>query len=254
MSSDGCVDFTIDGQPVSAAAGETVLTAARRHGIRIPTLCHHEALPDDGRCRLCVVEVAKGGRTRLVTACLYPAEAGIAVSTSSPDVDLVRRTVLELLWARCPNAPEIASLAREYGVREQRYKARAGDERCILCGLCIRACTKTLNVSAISFGGRGIEKKASTPFDDASPGCVGCGSCASVCPTRCIPQRDTAQTRLIWGKTFQFVPCKTCGAPVMTVEHRAHALAQAGLPEDYYDVCEPCKQAAAAGRFASVVW
>ena len=254
MSRDGSIQFTIDGRAVGAAAGDSVLTVARRHGIRIPTLCHHEALPDDGRCRLCVVEVQKGGRSRLVTSCLYPAEAGIAVATSSPDVDLVRRTVLELLWGRCPGSPEIAALAREYGVREQRYKAGDADERCILCGLCIRACTKTLTVSALCFGGRGIEKQATTPFDDASPGCVGCGSCASVCPTRCITQKDTAKTRQIWGKTFEFVPCKTCGAPVITKEHRQHAQARTGLPEDYYDVCEPCKQAAAARRFADVVW
>lgn len=254
MSSGGSVEFTIDGRAVRADAGETILTVAARNGIRVPTLCHHEALPDDGRCRLCVVEVAKGGRARLVTACLYPAEAGIAVATSSPDVDLVRRTVLELLWARCPNAPEIAALAREYGVREQRYRAGAGDERCILCGLCIRACTTMLHVSALSFSGRGIGKKAATPFDDASPGCIGCGSCASVCPTRCIPVRDTAATRLIWGKTFELVACKTCGAPVITKEHRTHAMAHGGLPEDYYDACEPCKQAAAAARFAAVAW
>jgi len=240
---------------VTAAEGEYVLDVARREGFSIPSLCHHEAVAPIGACRICLVEVTQGGRTALSTSCNMLAEDGMRITTDSPLVRRHRAMNLELILARAPTSPPIRTLAAAHGVARPRFAPMAESvlPNCILCELCNRACAR-LGHRALNTVGRGDRKRIGLPFGQPSADCVGCGSCASVCPTQCIVMKDTAATRLIWGKTFTFVRCTTCGAPVITEEHRAHVLAHAGLPEDYYDVCEPCKQAAAAGRFASVVW
>ena len=74
--------FTIDGKEAEARPGATILQVAREMDIDIPTLCHHEALQPYGACRLCVVEVQRGSRTRIVTSCNYPADSGMAVKTT----------------------------------------------------------------------------------------------------------------------------------------------------------------------------
>jgi len=71
------VTLTIDGKKYTAERGRTVLQVATDNGIRIPTLCHNEAIEPYGACRLCVVEVTRGSRTRIVTSCLYPVEEGL---------------------------------------------------------------------------------------------------------------------------------------------------------------------------------
>ncbi len=106
----------IDGKKINATDGTTVLTAAREHGIEIPTLCSHEALEQSGACRFCVVEIKKGKRSRIVTSCLYPVEEGLEVNTKSERVLSVRRLVLQLLMARNPASDVIRELAVKAGV------------------------------------------------------------------------------------------------------------------------------------------
>jgi len=86
--------FSIDGKEVSAAQGMTVLEAARKAGISIPTLCFHEKLEPFGGCRLCIVEVESRGSTRLVVSCVYPAEKNIVVRTRSEKVDRIRKMII----------------------------------------------------------------------------------------------------------------------------------------------------------------
>ena len=105
------VNLTIDGRKLQAEAGRTVLQAARDNKIVIPTLCYHESLPAYGACRLCMVSIERHGRERLVVSCLYPVEEGLDVKTSTPRVDSVRRMVLDLLLARCPDSDVIKDLA-----------------------------------------------------------------------------------------------------------------------------------------------
>ena len=115
------ITLTIDGRSVGAFEGETVLEAARRVGIEIPTLCYHPALSPYGACRLCVVEVEQRGRRRLVVSCLFPVEEGLVVWTDNERVRKARRGVMELLLARCPNVPAIRELAAKMGVQEPRF-------------------------------------------------------------------------------------------------------------------------------------
>ena len=119
------IHFEIDGKEVTATAGETVLEAAQRAGISIPTLCHHEKLEPFGGCRICIVEVEVNGWTKLVVSCVYPVENGIIVRTRSEKVDRIRKTILELLMAHAPDSPQLQSLAAEYGADPDRYEKDA---------------------------------------------------------------------------------------------------------------------------------
>jgi NADH dehydrogenase/NADH:ubiquinone oxidoreductase subunit G len=177
------IEFFINDQPVEAQSGWTVLETARQYGIHIPTLCYHEAVKPSGACRLCVVELKDGDWSKVVISCMYPAEAGLRVYTESERVKNVRRWILKMLLAQCPASPEIRDLAAQYGVKDTRFASHHPEEKCILCGLCLRVCAEVVGVSAISTSGRGVHKKISPPFDQPSATCVACGSCVTVCPT-----------------------------------------------------------------------
>lgn len=179
------VTLTIDGQHVRVEGGTPILEVAKKLGIHIPTLCYHPALKPYGACRLCMVEVIKNKWSKLVTSCNYPAEDGLEVSTSSDRVKRIRRVLMEFLLARCPNVPVIRQLAERKGIRASRLK-KIDDQRCILCGLCVRTCEEMVGVSAISFTNRGTDREVNTPFGIASDVCIGCGACTYICPTTCI--------------------------------------------------------------------
>jgi NADH dehydrogenase/NADH:ubiquinone oxidoreductase subunit G len=171
----------IDGKPVSATSGMTVLEAARAAGIAIPTLCHHERLEPFGGCRLCIVEVQQGGATRLVASCVHQAEDGQVVTTRSPKIDRLRRTLLELLMAHAPHAPALCELAAEYGANADRFGGSASF--CIHCGLCVRYCAEVKKHCAVGFVDRGVHKQISFLPQLAAAHCATCKECFPLCPT-----------------------------------------------------------------------
>ena len=130
----------IDGKEAAAREGMTILEAAQKAGIAIPTLCHHEKLEPYGGCRLCTVEVEAAGRSKLVAACLYPVEKDLVVRTRSEKVDRIRKMILELLLAHAPDAFELQDLAKEYGADRDLFEKEASF--CIHCGLCVRYCAE----------------------------------------------------------------------------------------------------------------
>jgi NADH dehydrogenase/NADH:ubiquinone oxidoreductase subunit G len=182
------ITFRINGKEIGANTGETILEAASRVGIEIPTLCYHPALTPSGACRFCSVEIEKRGRTRMVTSCLYPVEEGLVVQTHSESIVRLRRGLIELLLARCPESEKIVEIAREFGVTKPRFNLDG--ENCILCGMCVRVCEEISEAMAISAINRGIKKEIATPFHDLGETCIGCGGCAYVCPTGAITIED----------------------------------------------------------------
>ena len=167
------ITFTIDGMEVQGDKGQNVLQVALDRGFDIPHLCYHEQLEPYGACRLCLVEVTKGSRTRLTTSCNYPVLEGIQVRTDTERVVRARKMVIELLVARCPDVPVIRDLAARYGVEETRFKEDGDD--CILCGLCERVCREVVGVEAISFMGRGSGRKVGPPLEINPKTCIACG-------------------------------------------------------------------------------
>lgn len=235
------VYLTINGIKVRAPQGQSLLVTVRQQGIDIPTLCYHSDLPSEGQCRLCVVEIGEWPRTRIVNSCTYPTEAGLVVQTHSERVVQARRMVLELLLARCPHARLIQDLAAEHGIYESRFKTDDPEELCILCGLCVRACREVVGVSAISMVHRSPTKLVTTPFLEQSDACIGCGSCAFICPTGVIPYTEKDGVRTIWGRDFELQACNVCGnyiAPKAQLEHWARIT---GDPVEFFYTCRDCR-------------
>lgn len=178
------VHLTINGKRIRAKEGTTLLSVIRKAKISIPTLCFHEALTPRGACRLCSVEVTRAGPSRIVTACNYPVEEGIEVETHSEAVTKARRVLVELLLARSPQVPLLQELARELGVESVRFRPKKPPDPCILCGLCVQACSEMAGIEAIAFVMRGTRRRIGTEIDPER--CVACGACEYICPTGAI--------------------------------------------------------------------
>ena len=235
------ITLTLDNREIQAKEGQTVLEVAQANGIEIPTLCYNEALEPYGACRLCLVEIFRGGRSRLVASCLYPVEQGLIVKTASERVVNNRKMIAELLLARCPGVKPVQDLARKMGVKETPFKLENND--CILCGLCVRACQQVVGVSAISLVNRGTKREVATPFYEPSTQCVGCGSCVYVCPTGRIKMEDIGDARIIhnWGAEFKLKKCKICGNYFAPEAQLEHIRKKANLPQDFFNSCPNCK-------------
>lgn len=214
------ITLTIDGRKVEALGGSTILEVARENGIEIPTLCFHESLEPYGGCRLCVVELVTTRGSRLVASCVHPAEEDAVVKTHSEMVRQSRRTTVELLLAAAPNAKVIQDLAAQLGIEEPRVKL--GDNDCILCGLCVRACKEIVGANAISLVNRGFAKEVRPPFEIGSNACIGCATCVLICPTGAIKLQDVLTNRSVheWESDFETRPCKICGVHYLAPELR----------------------------------
>ncbi|MEK6194284.1 MAG: 2Fe-2S iron-sulfur cluster-binding protein, partial [Deltaproteobacteria bacterium] len=174
------ISFILDGKTVQGEEGEYVLQVAERYGVEIPTLCHHKALEPAGMCRLCTVLVSEGRWSKFVTACNYPIWEGMEIQTDTEAIHQIRKLIVELLYARCPDVKLLKELADKYDIVEPRFSKE--DDTCILCGLCTRICERMGN-SAINLTGRGTKRRVDTPFHIQTEACLSCGACASVCPT-----------------------------------------------------------------------
>lgn len=241
------VNIIINGRNIKADEGTSVLNAARNHNIHIPTLCENEAVAPYGACRLCLVEIETAkGRKRLVTSCMYPVEEGLKVQTDTERVRGLRKNIIELLLARCPDSDVILDLAREYGLTKTRFKKQTGNNKCILCANCARTCEEIVGVAAISLTHRGVDRELSTPFgEDFTDACIGCGSCSYSCPTGAITMTDKGDTRTIkWPHnemSFTLKKCSTCGtywAPEKQIEYIAKT---SGTPLSDYEKCPDCR-------------
>lgn len=214
------VRATINGFDVEVERGSTILDAAQKVHLRIPTLCKHPDLPTAAACGVCIVKVE--GMTKMPRACCTPLEDGMVISTHDPEVVSIRRNVLELIMSRHPNECltcgrngncELQGLAADFGIRsfdldnivrdlplDNSTKTIVLDPRkCILCGRCLVVCQEVQNVWALSFLQRGLETRIAPAGDitlSESP-CVACGQCSAHCPTGAIIEYDETET--VWS-------------------------------------------------------
>jgi len=214
---------TIDGRKVEVEKGATILDAAKKAGIWIPTLCYHPAISCDASCRLCMVELDHGDRGQLVTACNYPVRRDIVVHVESDRAKQARQGVMELLLARAPESQELVALAERMGVVKTHYPTVTESQRnCILCGLCVRVCEQIIGKAAIGFAGRGAERTVAAPFRQPSEDCIGCGACAAVCPVGTIKIRIHPDTQEVEISPFKsrakLIVCQECGTPIVSTQ------------------------------------
>ncbi|CAN5142049.1 bidirectional hydrogenase complex protein HoxU [soil metagenome] len=201
------VTLTIDDKPVSAMAGETILTAAKESGISIPTLCHMDGVSDAAACRLCLVHVE--GLGRLQAACVTAVVEGMVVRTQTDTIREYRRMILELLFAEgnhvcavcvASGHCELQTAAAEHGMDHVRYEyqnpKRTVDvshhqyaldhNRCIMCTRCVRTCDEIEGAHTWDVAGRGtlshIVADMGQPWSEAVT-CTSCGKCVQSCPT-----------------------------------------------------------------------
>jgi bidirectional [NiFe] hydrogenase diaphorase subunit len=247
------VKLVIDGQQVEVEERLTVLEAARKMGIKIPTLCYHPAVSAYGACRVCTVEVIRKGWSRLTAACTYPVQEGSEIKTNSEKVKKARKLIVEMLLARCPNVKAIQNLARGMGVEKIRFPQE--DKKCILCGLCVRVCAEVIGASAIGFVNRGTERKPTTPFEIQSDTCIGCGACAMVCPTGAIKIEDIEDKRKIdrWHTELERAKCEKCGryfSPQATIDYVKKKNAE--KVKNLLELCPDCRRDILADKLNQV--
>ena len=198
------IAITVDGQSKEFEPGTTVLDAAREMGVSIPTLCHNDHLKPYGGCRLCLVEQV--GRPVLAPACTLQIADGMEIKTDTEKVLQSRKFILELLLARSPNSLKLQMIAKTHGVAQDapdsldivgRYLLHRAPQRdetsCILCSLCVRVCQEVPQRHALSIVERGIARRVGPPFFTSADTCIGCGSCAYVCPTDAITIEEVAE-------------------------------------------------------------
>jgi len=215
------ITLTIDNTQITVNKETSILEAARKANINIPTLCHIEGMEGFGACRLCVVEIA--GEPLLALSCSRKVSNGMQVKTNTERIRKSRRMIIELLLANhnayCPTCErsqhcDLQKLAFDLGVKNVRFKIEREslklDEssmaiirdpnKCILCGKCVRICHQVQTVNVINFFNRGTDLTISTAMDKGlgNVECVGCGQCIHVCPSGAIKERSSIDK--IWAE------------------------------------------------------
>ncbi|GHT99144.1 ferredoxin [Spirochaetia bacterium] len=214
------VNLKINGIPLQVEEGTTILNAAKKVNIKIPTLCYNPDLPAWASCGICIVRME--GSPKMVRACTTPVSENMSIITHDAEIIAVRKTVVELILSNHPNdclqcprngSCELQTLAAEFGIREVPYKKVLNalpiddsnpaiilnPEKCIRCGRCVKVCQEVQNVWAIEFLVRGIKGRIASAADaplGESP-CIKCGQCAAHCPVGAIYERD--DTAKVWA-------------------------------------------------------
>jgi len=232
--SDNKIKITINGIEALCEKGETILQAAKKAGIRIPTLCHDDRLEPYGGCRLCSVEVR--GVPRLLPACITPVSEGMEVITESETIQHIRKRLVSLLLSNHPNECMICEASGDCALQDLAYEYKVdgsayGGERwnipihqanpfisyepnkCIMCGRCVRICNEVVMAGTIDFTGRGFHTMPDTAFRTARTlsNCEFCGQCVSTCPTGALTDKKGRGKGRIHELKKVRTTCTYCG-------------------------------------------
>jgi len=211
----------INNTDVVAEEGITILEAAKKYNINIPTLCHYPELKINSDCRICVVEIE--GYRGLKTSCSTPIRDDMKIITNSPKVLNARKTITELLLsnhdANCTSCVrnmkcELQALAKNLGIDENRFESVLerkqldkdnpsivrNPNRCIKCGRCVDVCNSVQGMHVLERMGRGHQMDIAPAFGLklSAEFCTFCGQCANVCPVGAITEKDN--TDVVWEK------------------------------------------------------
>ncbi|MBW2519297.1 MAG: NADH-quinone oxidoreductase subunit NuoG [Deltaproteobacteria bacterium] len=226
------VNLTIDGKQVTVSKTATIYDAAKEVGINIPVLCYAKKLLPYGACRFCLVQVEQM-KGRLIPACTTPVSEGMVVTTTSEEIQKVRKTVMEFLLVNhvldCPVCDkggecDLQDLAYEFGSISNRFEGVKFDlptdeinpliernmNRCVLCGRCVRVCDEVVGYGSYSFINRGFETKIATAYDRGL-NCEFCGQCVSLCPVGAILPRPFKFKARPWQIKEVDSVCGYCG-------------------------------------------
>ena len=237
--SEELVTLQIDGREVTVPKGTSLMRAAVDGGIKVPKLCATDSLEPFGSCRLCLVQIE--GRKGYPASCTTPAEAGMKVKTQSPQLQELRKGVMELYISDHPldcltcssnGDCELQDMAGVVGLREVRYgmdganhfKGAAKAEvdtsnpyfnydpsKCIVCNRCVRACEETQGTFALTITGRGFESRITAGQGDGfmDSDCVSCGACVQACPTATLQENTVIE--LGQPEHSAITTCAYCG-------------------------------------------
>ncbi len=215
------INLTIDGRNIEVPEGTTILQAAAKLNIDIPTLCYLKEINEIGDCRMCLVEVE--GKRGFATSCIQKVEEGMVVHTKTPEVLEARKTMLDLILSNhhqdCDNCVrkencELQDLIKQFDKEKTVYEGTKNTyeiddkspsivrdpNKCILCRRCVSMCNKVQKIGAIGVTERGFNSCVSTAGHNSlnDVNCTFCGQCIEVCPTGALREKDS--TQIVWDK------------------------------------------------------
>ena len=184
--------LTINNETIEVEEGTTLCQGAKGLNVIIPTLCYHEMIKPIGTCRICSTEIIEDGKKKIVAACEFEIKSDIEAFPNSEKTRAVRKGILSLMLSRYPNVPIIKESASLYDASPSSDKhplRNEAENACILCGRCVKVCREEVWEDILEFKGTGHNREVIMPEHKADK-CIGCGTCAYICPTGAITVTD----------------------------------------------------------------